>query len=75
MSIPTLKQATFLTSALFCMACNPFAVDMDEPKNSPRQRPAASSDLPASEAGSAQVSLGDSLSTDWDHGNRSRHRN
>lgn len=76
MSIRTLRQAALIPLALLCLACNPFAVQMPEQEGGPRQRPAASVDLPPTEPGSAQVSLADSLATacapgpSRGHGNR-----
>ena len=70
MSTRTPKLAALLPLALFCIACNPFEAQMPEQEGAARQRPAASVDLPVTEAGSAQVSLGDSVAVDRDAGER-----
>lgn len=57
MRLCTLKSALLLPLALLCIACNPFEPVAQPEIETPRQRPAASMDIPDSEAGSTQVSL------------------
>lgn len=68
----TLKSAVLLPLALCCIACNPFEPVAQREVETPRQRPAASMDIPVAEAGSAQVSLDSEASEPAPKGRHSR---